>query len=250
MSPLVRTKGAELGVRTEAIPHLQSSLALWILNFDSELVFVGDGGTTEPSRPSRRYGIEWLNRYAPAQWLLIDLDLAWTHARFTDADPIGNHVPDTLQATAAGGVTVHDLGPWTASLFGRYFGPRSLIEDNSARSKSTTLFNAQATWQIDKQTRLRLDVFNLFDRRDNDITYFYTSRLPGEPEAGVKDYYFHPVESRSFRIALLLNFDLRSRGWRLAGYGVLRAAVLDCRCGDCEQTPRSPKTPSASKLCS
>jgi outer membrane receptor protein involved in Fe transport len=68
------------------------------------------------------------------------------------------------------------------------------------------LFNAQATWQIDKQTRLRFDVFNLFDRRDNDITYFYTSRLPGEPAAGINDYHFHPVESRSFRIALLLNF--------------------------------------------
>jgi hypothetical protein len=52
-------------VRTVRIPHLQSSVAAWSLSLDSELVFVGDAGTTEAGRPSHRYGIEWVNYYAP-----------------------------------------------------------------------------------------------------------------------------------------------------------------------------------------
>jgi hypothetical protein len=61
----VRAKGAEIGTRTELIPNLQSSLAFWYLTLGSELVFSGDTGTTEPSRPSQRVGIEWSNHYTP-----------------------------------------------------------------------------------------------------------------------------------------------------------------------------------------
>jgi len=205
-TPLVRASGAELGLRTEIVPDLQSSLAFWYLKLGSELVFVGDEGTTEPSRPSKRVGIEWSNHYTPQPWLLLDLDLAWTRARFSDDDPAGNHIPDALQATAQAGVTIRNLGPWTASIFGRYFGPRTLIEDASVKSSSTTVFNLQATYRLTSEARVRFDVFNLFDSKTSDITYYYTSRLPGEPAEGVTDRHFHPMESRTFRLGLLYNF--------------------------------------------
>jgi hypothetical protein len=86
-TPLVRAKGAEIGARSEIIPNLQSSLAFWYLTLASELVFSGDTGTTEPSRPSKRIGVEWSNHYTPRPWLLLDVDLAWTRARFSDNDP-------------------------------------------------------------------------------------------------------------------------------------------------------------------
>src|SRR5215831_15893391 len=78
----VRTKGAEVGLRTKFLPGLNSSLSLFMLDQASELVFSGDAGTTEPSRPSRRIGIEWTNEYRPVPWLAINADLAVTHARF------------------------------------------------------------------------------------------------------------------------------------------------------------------------
>ena len=90
---LVKTKGEEIGIRTEAIPKLQSSLSLWRLTSASELVFVGDAGTTEASRPSLRRGIEWSNRYIPKPWLLVDLDLSASRAQFTDDNPAGNTIP-------------------------------------------------------------------------------------------------------------------------------------------------------------
>ena len=93
MPLLVRSKGAEVGVRTKLIPGLDSSVALFVLDFASELLFVGDAGTTEASRPSRRVGVEWTNHYQPLPWLGFDLDVADTRARFTDFDPAGNHIP-------------------------------------------------------------------------------------------------------------------------------------------------------------
>ncbi len=205
-TPLVRAKGAEMGLRSEYIRGLQSSLDFWYLTLASELVFDGDSGTTEPGRPSKRIGVEWSNHYLPRPWLLLDLDLAWTKARFSDYDPVGDHIPEALQATAQAGITLQNLGPWTASLFGRYFGPRDLIEDGSIKSSSTTTFNLQATYQVNPKTRIRFDVFNLLNAQADDITYYYASRLPGEPAAGINDTHFHPMESRSFRLGLLYNF--------------------------------------------
>jgi outer membrane receptor protein involved in Fe transport len=188
--------------------NLQSSVAFWYLHLDSELVYSGDEGTTEPGRPSKRIGVEWSNHYVPVRWLLfdLDLDLAWTRARFTDTEPIGDHIPDSLQTTAQAGITIQNLGPWTASVFGRYFGPRDLVEDGSIQSNSTTTVNLQASYNVNTKTRVRFDVFNLLDANANDITYYYTSRLPGKPTADVNDFHFHPMESRSFRLGLLYNF--------------------------------------------
>ncbi len=108
---LVASRGMELGVRTEWIPGLQSSLALWKLDFNSELVYVGDAGATEPNRPSTRRGIEWNNRWNPLPWLLVDADPAWTHARFSDSDPAGDRIPNSVDKVASIAVTARDLGP-------------------------------------------------------------------------------------------------------------------------------------------
>jgi hypothetical protein len=57
VDPLVRTKGAEIGVRSTWSPGLNSTLAFWYLRLGSELVFVGDAGITEPSQPSLWGGV-------------------------------------------------------------------------------------------------------------------------------------------------------------------------------------------------
>ena len=206
VTPLVPTKGMELGARTEWLPGLQSSLALWRLDIASELLFVGDAGETEASRASRRHGIEWNNHYIAAPWLLFDLDLAASRSRYTENDPAGNFIPGSIDKVASFGVTVTDQGPWSGAFQLRYFGPRPLIEDNSVRSASTTLAYARVAYQINRKTRVSLDVFNLFDKRASDIDYYYASRLPGEGADGVNDRHFHPVEPRSVRLTLSYAF--------------------------------------------
>src|SRR5262249_32070568 len=98
VTPLVRAKGAEVGVRTVAARHLQTSVTLWTLSLASELGFSGDAGTTEPSRPSHRFGVEIANYYTPRPWLILDGDIAWSSAHFTDVDPVGNDIPGSVAA--------------------------------------------------------------------------------------------------------------------------------------------------------
>jgi outer membrane receptor protein involved in Fe transport len=202
---LVRSRGAELGVRSEWVPKLQSSLALWRLALDSELVFAGDAGTTLASRPSQRHGIEWSNRYRPRPWLLIDADISASKAKFTDEDPAGSRIPGSIDRVAALGVTLNDLGRWTGAVQLRYFGPRPLIEDGSVRSRGTLMTSLRIGYRFDKNLRLGLDLFNLFNRQASDIDYFYASQLRGEA-APVNDVHFHPVEPRSLRLTLSANF--------------------------------------------
>jgi len=202
---LVSARGMELGARTEWVPGLQSSVALWKLDFDSELVYVGDAGATEPNRPSKRHGIEWNNRYVPNPWLLIDADLAWTHARFADADAAGNRIPNAVDKVASIAVTVRELGPWSASLQWRYLGSGSLIEDNSVRSRSSLTTNLRVSRRLWDKAELTVDVFNLTDRKVNDIEYFYESQLPGEA-APVADRHVHPAEPRTVRVTLKMGF--------------------------------------------
>ena len=199
--PLVASRGYEVGARTQALPGLQSSLALWKLDFDSELVYVGDAGATEASGASTRRGVEWNNRWIPTPWLLFDADLAWTRARFVN----GERIPNSIDRVASVAATVRDLGRWSASLQWRYLGPGALIEDNSVRSLSSLSTNLRVGYRITQHAEATLDVFNLFDRRLNDIQYFYESQLPGEA-APVADRHVHPAEPRTVRLTLQLRF--------------------------------------------
>ena len=122
---------------------------MFVLDFDSELLFVGDAGTTEASRPSRRVGVEWTNKYKPLPWMTFDLDVAYTRARFTDFDPAGDRIPGAPAWVASGGVTFGGETGWFGALRARYFGPRPLIEDDSVRSQSSLIFNARAGYKFD-----------------------------------------------------------------------------------------------------
>ncbi len=206
VTPLARATGSEFGIRTVAVPRLQSSLSIWTLRLASELIFIGDAGTTEAGRPSRRSGIEFANYYRPTRWLTLDADIAWSVARFTDADPAGRDIPGSVRTVAAGGVTIDGVSPLYGSLRFRYFGPRPLLEDGSRRSRATTLANVEAGYRLSPRLRLSADLLNLFDARASDIDYFYTSRLPFEPADGVEDFHFHPVIPRMVRLALTASF--------------------------------------------
>jgi len=206
-TPLVRAKGYELGLRSALLPHLQTTLALWRLDLDSELVFAGDAGTTEPSFPSRRTGIEWSNYWKPTATITVDADLALSRARYTqiDASVPGDFIPGAIEQTLSVGASYDAGGPWTGGLRLRYFGPRPLIEDNTVRSKGSTLVNLQVGHKFDQQTKLTLDVLNLFDAKVSDIDYYYESQLSTEP-APVADIHTHPSEPRTLRLTLRMKF--------------------------------------------
>jgi len=207
---LVRTRGSEIGMRTEIVPGLQMSIALWQLALASELVFAGDAGDTQASGASRRSGIEINNHYVASDWLLLDADVSVSRARFNEAQGdvphTGRFIPGSVDTVVSLGATLVERGPWFGHFQLRYFGPRPLVEDNSQRSRGTTLAYLRVGYKLSPELKLAFDIFNLFDRKASDIDYFYASRLPGEAPGGVSDIHLHPVEPRSLRVTLTANF--------------------------------------------
>jgi outer membrane receptor protein involved in Fe transport len=236
---LVRTKGAETGVRTKVIPGLDSSLSIFMLDQDSELVFNGDAGDTSASRPSRRYGVEWTNQYRPKSWIDLDADLAMTHARFIGYDSAqaalfaslagfpqaqignapGNYIPNAPAMVASAGITLGEkTGPF-GTLRWRYLASSPLTEDNAFRSPATSIFNGRIGYRYDNGWRIQLDLLNLLNTKTNQITYAYGSLIKSDslynlcfpvqvaPAAvcqnGVMDFILHPVEPLAIRLTLV-----------------------------------------------
>ena len=207
VSPLVRSKGIELGVRTSLLPGLQTAFSVYRLDIGSELTFAGDAGTTEAGRPSRRTGFELANYYKLSDWLTVDADVAFARARFRDNDPdgVGVRIPGSVEGVASIALAMDNLGPWFGAVQYRYFGPRPLIEDNSVRSNSTATLNGRIGYKINARMKVELEGFNLTNSQASAIDYFYQSRRQpgGLAEDGI---HFHPIESRSFRVSLATTF--------------------------------------------
>jgi hypothetical protein len=223
--PLVQTKGGEIGIRTVSVSHLQSTLSLWYLHSNSELMQDGDtGGTSASEQPSNRYGIEWANYYTPREHLAIDFDFANSRAQFTETDEDdaapnsagGKHVPEAVGIVISSGVSLSDWKGLSSSLRLRYFGPRDLTSDGLYRSNQTVLLNGELGYRIGKSWRASAEFLNMLDRTDSDIDYAYESRvISGLTSAGTPTgsaeftRVAHPVEPFQARFALRYSFGGR-----------------------------------------
>jgi len=242
---LVRSRGAEVGVRTRVIAGLDSSVSLFVLDQASELFFDGDSGDTTPGRPSRRTGIEFTNDYRPVSWMHIDADLALTRARFLGFDSAqeqtyqslagfpqaqignapGNFVFNAPWMVASAGVTLGEDTGWFGALRWRYISSRPLTEDGAFRSAPLSVFNGQIGYRFADGWRIQLDGLNLFNTRSAQAEYAYGSLLkndslfamcfpasgaPTVPAAvcqnGVMDYALHPMEPLAVRLTLAKTF--------------------------------------------
>jgi len=239
---LVRTQGAEVGVRSKALPGLNSSISLFVLDQASELIFRGDAGDTSASRSSRRYGIELTNNYQPRPWLVIDADLAVSHPRFLgfDAEQAetyaslagfaqaqignapGNFIPNAPAIVASAGITLGQATGWFGTLRWRYLGSTPLAEDNAFRSPATSIVNARLGYRFDSGWRVQLDILNLLDSKADQISYAYGSLIKTDnlfalcnsatppPTAvcqnGVMDRILHPVEPLAARVTVTATF--------------------------------------------
>jgi len=206
VTTLVRATGCEAGVRTAILPAWQSTLAVFRLDLASELVFDADDGTTGPSGPTRRTGVEWNNEFHATDRLTLTADGALTRARYTDCEPLGDHVPEAVNGVAILGLAWKASDTLDLSVLHRYFGPRDLTQDGSVRSHASDLTQGQARWRPTRRLTCTAEVFNVFNRRASDIDYFYVSRLQGEPAAGVAGIVTHPVEPRQVRIGIQARF--------------------------------------------
>ncbi|GAA6151913.1 TonB-dependent receptor [Pseudoteredinibacter isoporae] len=200
VDPLVRSFGYEAGVRAFFHERLNASIALWSLELDSELLFVGDAGNTEASRASERQGIELTAYYHFNEHWSADLEYAYTDAEFSDSAPEGNDIPGAIEQVLQAGISADFANGWFGSLRLRHFGERPLIEDGSVTSDDSTIWNLRAGYRSGHWS-VYTDVLNLSDSDAHDVDYYYESRLRGEA-GGVEDIHYHVIEPRTVRVSL------------------------------------------------
>lgn len=208
---LVRADGMEVGLRSDIVRQLQVQVALFSQDFRSELAYDADIGQDTASAPSRRQGIELSAQYHPARWLELNSDIAFVRARYRgDLAAYGLDGPfiaNAPRSTMSFGVLIKDLGPWFGSMAVRNLGSYPLTDGPAnPRDKGYTEANLDIGYHLDRHTTLTAGVFNLFNTHANASAYYYTTRLPGEPSAGVADYQVHPLEPRAARFAIMRTF--------------------------------------------
>lgn len=207
VEPLVRSRGGEIGLRAGLRRGLRSTVSVWALNLDSELLFVGDAGATAPSGRSARHGVTFANFYRPIPQLALDADVSFAHARFEGVPQGSSRIPGALEQVVAGGLA---WSPLQHGIFGalrvRHLGSYPLTEDNAVRARAATLLNGEVGYRLRSGMRVQASILNLANTRAEDIQYFYASRLRGEPAAGVEGVHSHPVEPRQIRLTLEREF--------------------------------------------
>jgi outer membrane receptor protein involved in Fe transport len=188
---LPEAQGYEFGVRTRPHARVDASVTYFVLDLESELVFVGDEGTTEAKGPSRRHGVEVALRLGLLDWLTFSGALTWTSARFDNGDA----VPLAPRLTARADLTARLPFGLAASVEMRHLGDRHAIEDRSQNAPGYTVFDATLRYRW-RSLEAFVSVENLFDTDYRETQFFFTSRLPGEPAAGVDDFHFIPGNPR------------------------------------------------------
>jgi len=201
---LVPTRGAELGWRVYLTDRLNATVALWQLDIESELVFVGDAGSTEDTgASSEREGLELSAYYQLNNAVGLDFEYAQSKAQFTAPVDGSYDVPGALDRVISAGVNYQPNDRVFTHLRFRYFGDYPLAGGQRAAGSSMT--NLRLGYEVSDSIQLSLDLLNLFDSDDHDVEYFYPSQLIGEP-GPVDDHHYHVFEPRALR--LYLQFQL------------------------------------------
>jgi len=223
--PVARATGAEIGTRARLLDRLDLAVAYFLLDLDSELVFVGDEGTTEPSGATRRHGVELEGRWRIRDWLFADLDVTRSTARFRDAPAAADEVPLAPRWTVSGGLTArHPRGAF-ASVRNRTIGDRPANEDGSRTAEGYSVFDLEAGWRFplrrwtgSERTTLALsvDVLNLLDADYREAQFDTASCTRAErgraagcigPDApGIADVNFTPGWPRTVLATVELTF--------------------------------------------
>ena len=165
----------------------------------------GDTGETDPSGATRRYGVEFANFYHLTPAIALDGDVSFTHARYRQETNGGFSIANSIGTVVTGGATVNAGRGFYGSLRSRYFGPQPIVETGAFYEPSSLTFNARVGWKS-RDWELAVDVLNLLDRANDDIAYYYTARLPGEPATGINGVQIHPAEPRTVRFSILRRF--------------------------------------------
>ena len=188
---LARAISGDVGTNVRIAKRLFVNAALWAMDLESELVYVGDEGVFEPSGKTRRIGVDVSARLQVFDWMFLDGDVNVAQPRFLDEPEGANYVPLAPPVTSIAGINVKSKNGITGSLRYRYLGDRPAIEDNSIIAKGYFVTDAVLSYNHKSKYQIGMMIENLFDEQWKEAQFATESRLKGEAEA-VNEIHFTP----------------------------------------------------------
>lgn len=158
---LARAIGAEAGARLAVGNELRASVAAWYLHLASEQVWSGDLGGTEPSDPTRRYGLDLDWQWSPRPWLGLDANVALGRSTFVGNGGNGGAVALAPRIMGGGGATVRRGTSFAAVRF-RGIGDRPASDNGALVADGHALVDVVAQHARGKTT-IGLSIENLLD---------------------------------------------------------------------------------------
>jgi outer membrane receptor protein involved in Fe transport len=203
LEALPTATGWEFGVKSRVLPRTELFATYWFMNLDSELVFVGDEGTTEAAGRSHREGIEFGAKVRLLDWLTFTGNFTYT----TKAEFVATRGAIPLAPIWTAGADLTARLPWglASSLEMRYLGDRPANEERTAIAKGYTLFNWTTRYRY-RDLEAFVSIENLTNTNWREAQFSFTSRLPGEPAGGVSDVHFTPGNPRSVLGGVAIRF--------------------------------------------
>jgi outer membrane receptor protein involved in Fe transport len=201
---LPRAVGGEIGARVRPVSGLNVAAAAWIIDLEREFVYVGDGGFTELSGRSRRYGLDLEARVGLTDWLTADADISLSRGILRDEPAGADRIPLAPRITWTGGLNAIRADRWDASLRYVHIDDRPANEDGSVTAEGYTMFNLLGGYRFGP-VRLHVTLENLLDTEWNEAQFDTESRLPGEA-VPVSELHFTPGSPRNLRVGLTMYF--------------------------------------------
>ena len=171
------------------------SAAVWAMDLNNELVYVGDDGTTENRGASRRYGFDLSGRVQLLSWLYLDADLNFSRGRFIDTlfgsqKKENFYIPLAPTLTSVGGLTTKFKSGFEFALRYRYMQDRPANESNTVIAHGYNVVDFTANYKTTKY-KIGLVIENLLNVKWNEAQFETESRLRNETKS-VNELNFTP----------------------------------------------------------
>ena len=182
--------GTDFGTIFKPFPRLVVNAALWYLQLQEELVYVGDAATVEISGRTKRMGIDFGLRYQVTDYLFFDTDLNYTYARTVDAQQGENFIPLAPDFTATAGLNAAKYKGFSGGFHYRYLKSRPANEDNSIVAKGYMISDINLNYEY-KNITFGLSAENIFNTQWNETQFATESQLQNEVQS-TEEIHFTP----------------------------------------------------------
>ena len=182
--------GTDFGTILKPFPRLMVNAAVWYLQLQEELVYVGDAATVEISGRTKRLGIDFGLRYQLSDYLFLDTDLNYTYARSIDALEGENYIPLAPDFTATAGLNTNKYKGFSGGFHYRYLKSRPANEDNSIVAKGYMVSDVTINYEYGNIT-FGVSAENIFNTKWNETQFATETQLQNETQS-VEEIHFTP----------------------------------------------------------